>query len=331
MLRVVVPAAAADGAIRKVELSGFNLLPVVETGGGLRAVAVDPVGAKVYWCDSDQFKICRANLDGTNPEDIISSGLQFPVAIALDVTHRKLYWGDQVAEEIRRSDLDGLNQEFIVGTPFHRGLAVDELHGKIFWTTSRNPNAGDVWASDLNGGGAAAVLNGGTASFKPASLALDPARNRLYFTDYVTKTFRRAALDGTGLVTLYTDAFGFAPRGLTVDPSNGDVYWGRDTGDEPVTGEIDVALGGEANFVPVLFGVGEVFSIAFAPDAAPACYANCDGSTNAPVLNVLDFGCFLNRFAAGDSYANCDGSTNAPVLNVLDFGCFLNRFAAGCP
>jgi hypothetical protein len=62
-----------------------------------------------------------------------------------------------------------------------------------------------------------------------------------------------------------------------------------------------------------------------------ACYANCDGSTTAPVLNVLDFGCFLNRFAAGDSYANCDGSTTSPVLNVLDFGCFLNSFAAGCP
>jgi len=60
------------------------------------------------------------------------------------------------------------------------------------------------------------------------------------------------------------------------------------------------------------------------------CYPNCDASTAQPVLNVNDFACFLNRFAAGDSYANCDGSTAAPVLNVLDFGCFLNRFAAGC-
>jgi hypothetical protein len=60
------------------------------------------------------------------------------------------------------------------------------------------------------------------------------------------------------------------------------------------------------------------------------CYANCDGSTVAPILNVLDFNCFLNRYAAGDSYANCDGSTVAPALNVLDFNCFLNRYAAGC-
>ena len=62
----------------------------------------------------------------------------------------------------------------------------------------------------------------------------------------------------------------------------------------------------------------------------PTCPANCDCSTLAPVLNVLDFVCFLDRFAAADAYANCDGSTQSPVLNVNDFICFLNRFAAGC-
>ena len=34
----------------------------------------------------------------------------------------------------------------------------------------------------------------------------------------------------------------------------------------------------------------------------PGCYANCDGSTIAPILNVADFSCFLNSFAAGDSF-----------------------------
>jgi hypothetical protein len=63
----------------------------------------------------------------------------------------------------------------------------------------------------------------------------------------------------------------------------------------------------------------------------PACYANCDQSTTPPALNILDFNCFLSRFAAGDAYANCDGSTIAPALNILDFNCFLSRFAAGCP
>jgi hypothetical protein len=61
------------------------------------------------------------------------------------------------------------------------------------------------------------------------------------------------------------------------------------------------------------------------------CDTNCDGSALAPILNVADFTCFLQLFAAGDAYANCDNSTLPPVLNVADFTCFLQRFAAGCP
>jgi glucose/arabinose dehydrogenase len=60
------------------------------------------------------------------------------------------------------------------------------------------------------------------------------------------------------------------------------------------------------------------------------CYANCDDSTAAPILNVGDFGCFLNQFASGNPAANCDLSTTPPMLNISDFTCFLNRFAAGC-
>jgi hypothetical protein len=76
------------------------------------------------------------------------------------------------------------------------------------------------------------------------------------------------------------------------------------------------------------------------PVQSAPCYANCDNSTVAPVLNVEDFSCFINEFAAAQAlpheqqlahYANCDQSTTAPVLNVEDFSCFINQFAAGCP
>ena len=64
---------------------------------------------------------------------------------------------------------------------------------------------------------------------------------------------------------------------------------------------------------------------------SPPCYVNCDSSTTTPILNVNDFNCFLNSFAAGSSTANCDLSSIAPVLNVGDFICFTNTYAAGCP
>jgi uncharacterized membrane protein len=85
------------------------------------------------------------------------------------------------------------------------------------------------------------------------------------------------------------------------------------------------------------FGGGRAWR-ATIPVSVIHCYANCDFSTTPPLLNIDDFTCFINQFAAASThwdplnhYANCDGSTTAQVLNVDDFTCFINRFAAGCP
>jgi hypothetical protein len=80
---------------------------------------------------------------------------------------------------------------------------------------------------------------------------------------------------------------------------------------------------GVPNPFATAIGFGAVIS-------ASSCYANCDGSTAVPFLNIADFVCFQGAFAAGSSYANCDGSTSTPVLNIADFVCFQGQFAAGC-
>ena len=71
-------------------------------------------------------------------------------------------------------------------------------------------------------------------------------------------------------------------------------------------------------------------NLTFVTGGGSTCYANCDNSTTPPTLNVADFTCFLQQFAAGNSSANCDNSTTVPTLNVADFTCFLQAFAAGC-
>jgi hypothetical protein len=87
-------------------------------------------------------------------------------------------------------------------------------------------------------------------------------------------------------------------------------------------------------------GRNQIAWFTFSVSGTAPCYANCDGSTTAPILNVEDFTCFINEFAAATQlpheqqlthYANCDQSTTAPVLNVEDFTCFINQFAQGCP
>jgi hypothetical protein len=79
-----------------------------------------------------------------------------------------------------------------------------------------------------------------------------------------------------------------------------------------------------------LIGPSGFTDIVALTSATDVCYANCAGNAFPP-LNVADFTCFLQRFAAGDYYTNCDRSTTSPTLNVADFVCFLQRYAAGCP
>jgi sugar lactone lactonase YvrE len=61
------------------------------------------------------------------------------------------------------------------------------------------------------------------------------------------------------------------------------------------------------------------------------CYADCDQSTGAGVLDVFDFLCFQNSFVSGEPYAcECDTSTGTGVCDVFDFLCFQNAFVSGC-
>ena len=45
-------------------------------------------------------------------------------------------------------------------------------------------------------------------------------------------------------------------------------------------------------------GLSSCYSVLYKPAITP-CYANCDNSSIAPVLNVNDFVCFLSKYAAG--------------------------------
>ena len=86
-----------------------------------------------------------------------------------------------------------------------------------------------------------------------------------------------------------------------------------------------------ASYAVVVHGsCGDISRIGYITVEDPNCYLNCDHSTAPPILNAIDFQCFINKFAAGDSYANCDSSTTPPILNANDFSCYINQYAAGC-
>jgi low density lipoprotein receptor-related protein 5/6 len=174
--------------IKRANLDGTGLETLVTTSNMLAHVAIDAQGGKMYWADSVNTgyggingRILRANLDGSIPESILTTGLLQPVGIALDVQHGTMYF----------TDLEGPSN----GT-------------------------GGIWRANLNGSGAAKIING---IDEANGLAIDVAGGKLYWTELVTKKIQCANLDGTGIKDLVTGLD--IPTDIALDLSEGKMYW----------------------------------------------------------------------------------------------------------
>ena len=112
-----------------------------------------------------------------------------------------LYWADVDGEGVWRAQLDGSQVKRAAGTfePDIR-LAVDTVNGKLYFAVKRNNRAvEEIWRSDLQGRSQERVVD---IAIDARAIALDPAADRLYWTD--GPRIRRASLDGTGAETLFT-------------------------------------------------------------------------------------------------------------------------------
>ena len=128
VLSLGVGTAAADGPykmywtvlgegakIQRANSDGSGVEDLIAGPGtlwGLRGIALDVAGGKMYWAELGG-KIQRANLDGSGFEDLVT-GLGYPHGIALDVVGGKMYWTDHWTGKIQRANLDGSGVEDLV-------------------------------------------------------------------------------------------------------------------------------------------------------------------------------------------------------------------------
>ncbi len=174
---------------------------------------------KMYWVDTG--KIQRANLDGSNVEDLITTGLSAPDGIALDVERGKMYWTDWIADKIQRANLDGSNVEDLITTGSYglRGIALDVERGKMYWTDWYTAK---IQRANLNGSNVEDLITTGLKSLD--GIALDVERGKMYWTDYGTNKIQRANLDGSNVEDLITTGLRL-PRGIALDVERGKMYW----------------------------------------------------------------------------------------------------------
>lgn len=164
----------------------------------------------------------RANIDGTNIEDLSEPGIGAVEDIAIDLENQKMYWAEWV--RIRRADLDGSNLETLVtGLTRADGIDLDLENGKIYWTERGTHK---IQRSNLDGSNVEDIVD----SPVPESIGLDVENGLMYWTDWQdgNEKIYRANLDGSGKeVIVETNLLG-RPFGIDLDLSNQKMYWTDD-------------------------------------------------------------------------------------------------------
>lgn len=205
--------SAYQGGIRRMNLdgSGLEVIYPYSQGGWAREIELDQAAGKMYWSDSLEAHICRADLDGGNVETLYTttgSGLR---GMALDPAGNRMYWLDVSVGELRSADLDGGDVQTVVsGLGNTVGLDIDLLNGKLYWGDS---TIDKVLRANLDGSQLEDVIVGINTPF---AVDVVPERGELYWTDSFNGLIRRADLDGGNPTTVVTGIE--RPFGLAVIP-----------------------------------------------------------------------------------------------------------------
>ncbi|MFT4610735.1 MAG: PKD repeat protein [Glaciecola sp.] len=156
-----------DGNVSKANLDGSNpeigffSLP----GVNWRAISLDVENGKMYVYDVNIEEVYEVNLDGTNPNVIITGNYGY--ALLVDTVNDKIYFDDQNDDLLKVANLDGTNIQTVdaEGTRVY-GMQIDHEAGKLYWS---GRDSGELYSADLDGSNRQ-VLRTGIAS--PRGIAL---------------------------------------------------------------------------------------------------------------------------------------------------------------
>ena len=139
----------------------------------------------------------------------------------MDLVAGRMYWTEQGTGTIRRADLDGTNGETLIEAEGPKGIALDVIERKMYWTAKevgRFSDVGVVQRSNLNGANVETLVAG---LGDPEDIALDLVAGKMYYS--VGSRIRRSNLDGSNSEPLVSRVGG--PVEIALDVVEGKMYW----------------------------------------------------------------------------------------------------------
>ena len=151
------------GGIYRANLDGSDAQKLITLSEGATGIALDTARGKMYWHDDDEDNIQRANLDGTNIQNVVP--IRDPYHIAIDIVRSKVYW--TTWGKIQCANLDGTNVQDVVTEVNPKSITIDIAAGKVYWTTMDKIQRANLDGTNIQD--VATELN------NPYGLALNPS------------------------------------------------------------------------------------------------------------------------------------------------------------
>ncbi|MCB9273686.1 MAG: hypothetical protein H6564_06570 [Lewinellaceae bacterium] len=299
--------------IVRLKLEGTDLTSLVSGAGLVYSIEIDEANGKMYWIKTGitSPKIFRANLNGSDVEEIPVPNLNAPVYLALDLPNGQMYWGEQGSgRKIRRAKLDGSGSANVVinlqSDPFD--LELDLVNRHVYWT---EPGSGNIKRGNLDGfnSGGQTIL---TTSGYPGALALDVPNGKLYLIRWTGNSIARANLDGSGLETLISQGLN-QPRDIEVFQNK--LYWANPGNQLVQRADLD-----GSDVEDVITGVTQPYGIAFCASCSECSLSPDSGMPTA--INRIEY--FIDTdpgYGQGTAISNTPGpggnlAFSAPTANL---------------
>src|SRR3954464_5123399 len=159
-----------DGSIERADLDGQNRKTIIPSGGTFtpKQLHLDKENGKLYWSDREGMRVMRSNLDGSNIETLVQTGLgdsdrrdamKWCVGITVDAERGQIYWTQKGPDNAgqgrifrasidipkgqsaaKRTDIEVLFD----GLPEPIDLDLDLNSGMLYWTDRGDPPYGNT-------------------------------------------------------------------------------------------------------------------------------------------------------------------------------------------
>lgn len=189
---------------------------------------------QLFWSDYSANAVGHVDLAGGSAATF--GGVTGPYGTAIDAASGRLIVGEYNAKRISSMNFDGtgitevLNNVDLFSSNY--GLSLDPIAGRLYWASDSGLANNTIGTARTSGADARTFLGGIPQLADPVSPVVDPARNKVYWVNYGTKTIGYADLDtggNAGTITLtgpctatpFTSAYAVA-----VDPVGGRLVLG---------------------------------------------------------------------------------------------------------